>query len=107
MCKKEKYEKHLNVLVFFFAFAMLVIPIFQKLSLGTRSIRGGYFLVVFFASIVHELIEFQGTEEYSDYADRTNEHEGYPMPRLCELIKRHDRKSVYYRGYTYSSADDY
>ena len=25
MCKKEKYEKHRNVLVFFFAFAMLVI----------------------------------------------------------------------------------
>ena len=25
MCKKEKYEKHRNVLVSFFAFAMLVI----------------------------------------------------------------------------------
>ena len=43
MCKKEKYEKHRNVLVSFFAFAMLVIPNFQKLSLGTRSIFIGAF----------------------------------------------------------------
>lgn len=44
MCKKEKYEKHRNVLVSFFAFAMLVIPNFQKLSLGTRSILSrGFF----------------------------------------------------------------
>ena len=46
MCKKEKYEKHRNVLVFFFPFAMLVIPNFQKLSLGTRSIFLGAFLVI-------------------------------------------------------------
>ena len=38
MCKKERYEKHRNVFVSFFAFAMLVIPNYQKLSLGTRSI---------------------------------------------------------------------
>ena len=42
--QKEKYEKHRNVLVFFFTFAMLVIPNFQKLSLGTRSIVLGIFL---------------------------------------------------------------
>ena len=38
MCKKEKYEKHRNVLVFFFAFAMLVVLNSQKLSLTVRSI---------------------------------------------------------------------
>ena len=37
MCKKEKYEKHRNVLVFFFASAMLVILNSQKLSLRTSS----------------------------------------------------------------------
>ena len=44
MCKKEKYEKHRNVLVSSFALAMLVIPISQKLSLGTRRIIVGVFL---------------------------------------------------------------
>ena len=38
MCKKEKYEKHRNVLVFFFAFAMLVVLNSQKLSLRELSI---------------------------------------------------------------------
>ena len=37
MCKKEKYEKHRNVLVSFFASAMLVILNSQKLSLRTSS----------------------------------------------------------------------
>ena len=32
---------------FFLTFAMLVIPIFQELSLGTRSIRFGVFFRVF------------------------------------------------------------
>ena len=39
MCKKEKYEKHRNVLVSFFASAMLVILNSQKLSLRTSSRR--------------------------------------------------------------------
>ena len=39
MCKKEKYEKHRNVLVSFFASAMLVILNSQKLSLTVRSIN--------------------------------------------------------------------
>ena len=38
MCKKEKYEKHRNVLVSFFAFAMLVVLNSQKLSLRTNGI---------------------------------------------------------------------
>ena len=38
MCKKEKYEKHRNVLVFFFAFAMLVVLNSQKLSLRELSL---------------------------------------------------------------------
>ena len=45
MCKKEKYEKHRNVLVSFFAFAMLVVLNSQKLSLRTNGIgRGCFFL---------------------------------------------------------------
>jgi len=44
MCKKEKYEKHRNVLVSFFASAMLVILNSQKLSLRTSSrIVGAFF----------------------------------------------------------------
>ena len=45
MCKKEKYEKHRNVLVFFFAFAMLVILNSQKLSLRTNGIFVGFFIL--------------------------------------------------------------
>ena len=44
MCKKEKYEKHRNVLVFFLAFAMLVILNSQKLSLRTNGIAVGIFV---------------------------------------------------------------
>ena len=39
MCKKEKYEKHRNVLVSFFASAMLVILNSQKLSLRSHRIK--------------------------------------------------------------------
>ena len=46
MCKKEKYEKHRNVLVFFFAFAMLVDLNSQKLSLREPSIlRGSFYMI--------------------------------------------------------------
>ena len=41
--QKRKTREHRNVLVFFFPLAMLVIPISQKLSLGTRRIRLGFF----------------------------------------------------------------
>ncbi len=58
MCKKERYEKHRNVLVSFFAFAMLVIPNFQKLSLGTRRIFGGKFLFLFI-----KFKNYQGNKE--------------------------------------------
>ena len=37
--QKEKYEKHRNVLVFFFAFAMLVVLNSQKLSLRELNIN--------------------------------------------------------------------
>ena len=45
MCKKEKYEKHRNVLVFFFALAMLVFLNSQKLSLRELSIMFSLFLL--------------------------------------------------------------
>ena len=45
MCKKRKIREHRNALVFFFPLAMLVIPISQKLSLGTRSITQWIFYV--------------------------------------------------------------
>ena len=44
MCKKEKYEKHRNVLVFFFAFAMLVVLNSQKLSLRELSLSACLFV---------------------------------------------------------------
>ncbi|MBO5315084.1 MAG: hypothetical protein J6B48_01490, partial [Clostridia bacterium] len=44
MCKKEKYEKHRNVLASFFASAMLVILNSQKLSLRTSNRRRDFFL---------------------------------------------------------------
>ena len=43
MCKKRKIREHRNALVFFFPLAMLVIPISQKLSLGTRRITLSFF----------------------------------------------------------------
>ena len=46
MYKKEKYEKHRNVLVFFFAFAMLVILNSQKLSLRTNGIGFRAFFIL-------------------------------------------------------------
>jgi len=45
MCKKEKYEKHRDVLVFFFAFAMLVVLNSQKLSLRELSIVAAFFFI--------------------------------------------------------------
>ena len=50
MCKKEKYEKHRNVLVFFFASAMLVILNSQKLSLRTSSRNLSFFVRTHIAS---------------------------------------------------------
>ena len=48
MCKKEKYEKHRNILVSFFASAMLVILNSQKLSLRTSSRCRRNFLLLFY-----------------------------------------------------------
>ena len=45
MCKKEKYEKHRNVLVFFFAFAMLVVLNSKKLSLRSHRICERFYRV--------------------------------------------------------------
>ncbi len=61
MCKKERYEKHRNVLVSFFAFAMLVIPNFQKLSLGTRRIALGFFIIVCVRADGHNIIALFAT----------------------------------------------
>ena len=56
MCKKEKYEKHRNVLVFFFASAMLVILNSQKLSLRTSSRNVGLFVMVLGEKIMKKLL---------------------------------------------------
>lgn len=51
MCKKEKYEKHRNVLVFFFAFAILVLLNSQKLSLKRKGISEVFFIIYVFLEI--------------------------------------------------------
>jgi len=43
--RNKKYEKHKNALVFLFALAILVIPIFRTLSLGIRSIHVVFSLI--------------------------------------------------------------
>ena len=58
MCKKEKYEKHRNVLVFFFAFAMLVILNSQKLSLRELSILDGFIKFLLVKLLYHISMNF-------------------------------------------------